>query len=160
MPKAGGELFALKGSTSELLARLLEESDKAFGGTRLLTTQQLEGQQARRRRAQEFAGCNKTPSPQPHCGWREQREQGAADTSARHCSPRGVCRVCVYTHSLLSPFTERNTTAFNSELNSQQAGSPEFSTCSCFAMLLFKQLQNVVPPPVSGRRKMQFCEEK
>lgn len=146
----------LKGSTSELLARLLEESDKAFGGTRLLTTQQLEGQQARGRCTQEFTHRhNKTPSAQPRCGWREQREQGAADTAARHRPAGGVCRVCVCTHTASFHHLRRGTQQhLIQKLILARLVAQNLAHAHVLLLGWFKQLQDEVPPPIPGRRML------
>lgn len=86
----------LKGSTSELLARLLEESDKAFGGTRLLTTQQLEGQQAGEgaRRNSPTAATIKPFRPS-HAGVaRTKRARGRGQICRASPSRRGLQGVC------------------------------------------------------------------
>lgn len=143
MPRSGRrrELFALKGSTSELLARPPEESDKALGGTRLLTTQQLEGQQARGRRALEFtraaapAAIKLLRPSQAADGerWREQRHQGLRARLQGSTLQGRLQGVCLHTHNA---YTQPPLTIYrkwlNSDINPCPAGSPKFCPNSGF----------------------------
>lgn len=127
MPQGRRRVVCAQGVNIWAACKVLEESDKTSGGTRLLTTGQLEGQQARGRHTQEF-----TPLAPAALGMvRTKRLQTVCKVLPLR---RGLQGVCLHTRCFLSPFTEKNTMAFNPEINSWQVGSPEFNTCSHFAV--------------------------
>lgn len=126
LPQGRSAVVCAQGVNTWTACKVLEESDKASGGTRLLTTGQLEGQQARGRHTQEF-------SPSAPAALGMGRTKRGCRLCARHCPSGGGCRACVHIHRFLSPATERSTTAFNPEIQSWQVGSPAFNTCSYFA---------------------------
>lgn len=142
MPRGGRrkELFALKGSTSELLARPPEESDKALGGTRLLTTQQLEGQQARGRRALEFtraaapAAIKLLRPSQAADGerWREQRHQGLRARLQGSSLQGRLQGVCLHTQTHTQPPLTMYRKGLNSGIKPCPVGSPKFCPYSGF----------------------------
>lgn len=80
--------------------------------------------------------------------------------SARHRSPGGVCRECVCTHAASSHLLREKQRCLIQKLILARLVAQNLAHARVLLRGCFKQLQDVVPLPVPGRRRMLFVGKK
>lgn len=151
MPQGRRGVVCAQGVNIWTACKVLEESDKASGGTRLLTTGQLEGQQARGRHTQE---CTLPGPSSTGDGENKERLQTVCKVLPLGTGLQGVC---LHTHRFLSALAERH---LIQKLILGRLGAQNLTHARILLWGRFKWLQNVARPLTPDIKRKLFGGKK